>query len=224
VLEGDVDKALAEAEKVLEIEYTTDMVCHATMEPLNATVQFVDGAWHVYCGTQGPSSARLALVAYLSQVLGQKPEDIEVYVHESILGGAFGGKQTYDEILAAAYCVKEVSRPVKLIQTRESTFATSLPRTPTYHKLKDRLRARHVLGLLHGQAMAVAAVAEGKLLADVRVHHGRRGVAASELSAGRSRKSRLGREETAAQHRNGHCCLLRRGAAKPNVGCWHCLG
>jgi hypothetical protein len=96
VLEGDVDKALSGAEKVLEMEYTTDMVCHATMEPLNATVQFIDGAWHVYTGTQGPSSARFALSAYLSKVLGQKPEDIKIYVHESILGGAFGGKQTYD--------------------------------------------------------------------------------------------------------------------------------
>ena len=119
MLEGDVDKALAGAEKVLEMEYTTDMVCHATMEPLNATVQFVDGAWHVYSGTQSTSFARMTLTAYLSKVLGQKPEDIKIYVHESVLGGGFGGKQDYDEILAAAYCAKEVGRPVKLIQTRE---------------------------------------------------------------------------------------------------------
>src|SRR6516165_9075948 len=82
VLEGDVDKSLAGAEKVLEMEYTTDMVCHATMEPLNATVQFVDGAWHVYSGTQSTSFARMTLTAYLSKVLGQKPEDIKIYVHE----------------------------------------------------------------------------------------------------------------------------------------------
>ena len=69
VLEGDVDKALAGAEKVLEMEYTTDMVCHATMEPLNATVQFVDGAWHVYSGTQSTSFARMTLTGYLSKVL-----------------------------------------------------------------------------------------------------------------------------------------------------------
>ncbi len=119
VLEGDVDKGLAGAEKVLEMEYTTDMVCHATMEPLNATVQFVDGAWHVYSGTQSTSFARMTLTAYLSKVLGQKPEDIKIYVHESLVGGGFGGKQDYDEILAAAYCAKEVGRPVKLIQTRE---------------------------------------------------------------------------------------------------------
>ena len=77
----------------------------------------------------------MTLTAYLSKPLGQKPEDIKIYVHESLLGGGFGGKQAYDEILAAAYCAKEVGRPVKLIQTRESTFATSFARTPSYHKL-----------------------------------------------------------------------------------------
>ena len=149
VLEGDVDKALAGAEKVLEMEYTTDMVCHATMEPLNATVQFVDGAWHVYSGTQSTSFARMTLTAYLSKVLGQKPEDIKIYVHESLLGGGFGGKQDYDEILAAAYCAKEVGRPVKLIQTRESTFATSFARTPTYHKLKAGLKKGQLVAMDH---------------------------------------------------------------------------
>ena len=149
VLEGDVDKALGGAEKVLEMEYTTDMVCHATMEPLNATVQFVDGAWHVYSGTQSTSFARMTLTAYLSKVLGQKPEDIKIYVHESLLGGGFGGKQDYDEILAAAYCAKEVGRPVKLIQTRELTFATSFARTPTYHKLKAGLKKGQLVAMDH---------------------------------------------------------------------------
>ena len=48
------------------------------------------------------------MTAYLSKVLNQKPEEIKIYVHESLLGGGFGGKQDYDEILAAAYCAKEV--------------------------------------------------------------------------------------------------------------------
>jgi isoquinoline 1-oxidoreductase len=147
VFEGDVDKALASADKVLEVEYTTDMVCHATMEPLNATAEFVNGEWHIYSGTQSTSFARMTLTAYLSKVLNQKPEDLKIFVHESLVGGGFGGKQDYDEILAAAYCAKEAGRPVKLIQTRESTFATSFPRTPTYHKLKA--------GLKNGQLVAM---------------------------------------------------------------------
>jgi isoquinoline 1-oxidoreductase beta subunit len=71
----------------------------------------------------------------------------KIFVHESLVGGGFGGKQDYDEILAAAYCAKEVGRPVKLIQTRESTFATSFPRTPTYHKVKAGLKNGHLVAM-----------------------------------------------------------------------------
>jgi isoquinoline 1-oxidoreductase subunit beta len=149
VLEGDVDKAMADAEQVLDLEYTTDMVCHATMEPLNATVQFADGAWHVYTGTQSTSFARMTLTGYLAAALKQKPEDLKIYVHEQLVGGGFGGKQDYDEILAAAYCANEVGRPVKLIQTRESNFATSFPRTPTLHRLKAGLKDGQLVGMNH---------------------------------------------------------------------------
>ena len=104
---------------------------------------------YVYTGTQSTSFARMTLTAYLSKVLGQKPEEIKIYVHESVVGGGFGGKQDYDEVLAAAYCAKEVGRPVKLIQTRESTFATSFPRTPTYHKLKAGLKNGQLVAMDH---------------------------------------------------------------------------
>ncbi len=147
VLEGDVDQGFGSAEKVMEVEYTTDMVCHATMEPLNATVQHVDGEWHVHVGTQSTSFARMTLTAYLANVLKKKPEDLKVFVHQYLVGGGFGGKQDYDDILAAAYCVKETGRPVKLIHTRESNFATSFARTPTYHKLKA--------GISHGELIAM---------------------------------------------------------------------
>lgn len=149
VLEGNVDAALGEADQVLEMEYTTDMVCHATMEPVNATVQYSDGAWHVYVGTQSTSFARMTLTGYLAKVLGQKAEDLKVYVHQYLVGGGFGGKQDYDEILAAAWCAHVVGRPVKLIQTRESNFATSFPRTPTYHKLKAAIKDRRLSGMNH---------------------------------------------------------------------------
>ena len=147
VLEGDVDKGFSDADKVLEVEYTTDMVCHATMEPLNATVQYTNGEWHVHVGTQSTSFARMTLTGYLSKALNQKPEDLKIFVHNYLLGGGFGGKQDYDDILAAAYCVKEVGRPVKLIHTRESNFATSFARTPTYHKVKGGIKDGKLLSM-----------------------------------------------------------------------------
>jgi isoquinoline 1-oxidoreductase beta subunit len=147
VLEGDVDQAFGNSEKVFEVEYTTDMVCHATMEPLNATVQHTNGEWHVHVGTQSTSFARMTLTAYLSKVLNKKPEDLKVFVHQYLVGGAFGGKQDYDDILAAAYCVKETGRPVKLIHTRETNFATSFARTPTYHKLKAGIKSGELVAM-----------------------------------------------------------------------------
>ncbi len=141
VLEGDVDKALPQADKTLEVEYTSDMVCHAFMEPINCVVQHSSNdEWHVHVGTQSTGFARMTLTGYLSKVLNKKPEELKVFVHQYLVGGGFGGKQDYDDILAAAYCVKELGRPVKLIQTRESQFATSFPRTPTFHRLRGGLK------------------------------------------------------------------------------------
>jgi len=150
VLEGDVDKAIPGADKTVSAEYTSDMVCHATMEPFNCVVQHAeDDSWHVHIGTQSTSFARMTLTGYLSKVLGKKPEELDVYVHQYILGGGFGGKQDYDDILAAAYCVKELGRPVKLIQTRESQFATSFPRTPTFHRLKAGIKEGRLDAMNH---------------------------------------------------------------------------
>jgi isoquinoline 1-oxidoreductase len=141
VLEGDVDKALPQADKRLEVEYTSDMVCHAFMEPINCVVQHAaDDSWHVHVGTQSTGFARMTLTAYLSKVLNKKPDDLKIFVHQYLVGGGFGGKQDYDEILAAAYCVKELGRPVKLITTREAYFATVFARTPTFHRLKAGIK------------------------------------------------------------------------------------
>ncbi len=150
VLEGDVDAAMPASEKQLEAQYTSDMVCHATMEPINCVVQHAsDDSWHVHIGTQSTSFLRMTLTGYLAKVLNKKPEELKVYVHQYLVGGGFGGKQDYDDALAAAYCVKELGRPVKFIQTRESQFATSFPRTPTLHKLKAGVKNGQLTAMNH---------------------------------------------------------------------------
>lgn len=150
VLEGDVDAALPAADKRLEVEYSSDMVCHAFMEPINCVVQHAsDDSWHVHIGTQSTSFLRMTLTAYLSKVLNRKGEDLKVFVHQYLVGGGFGGKQDYDDALAAAYCVKELGRPVKLIHTRESQFATAFPRTPTFHRLKAGIKDGNLTAMNH---------------------------------------------------------------------------
>ena len=349
VREGDVDKGLQQADKVLEMEYTTDMVCHATMEPINATVhQAADGAWHVYTGTQSTSFARMTLDRVPVQGAQQ-----EARGHQGLRASVRARRRLRRQAGLRRHPRRGVlrrrksARPVKLIQTRESQFATSFPRTPTYHKLKagmkdgellamnhdivcgwmgprfsvgkkygtdwlqldswdekkqdidqwsiggsdhwyyvknHRVRAwnsdrttwavqasalrtvsnslQHVRGrvvhgrgrarggprsarvppghaqrqgrqprhsqhrlsagntvrLLHGPAVDLAAVAEDRHLASVRVGDGRRRAAAGQLPAGRGRQSGLGLEEAAAEHRHGYRCFLGRRAAESDVG------
>jgi len=149
VLQGDVDGAIASADEVVEAEYTSAMVCHATMEPLNATAHEVDGTWHIYTGNQSNSFARMTLTAFLAHTLDKDASEINVVIHQALLGGGFGGKQDFDEILAAAYATNVVGRPVKLIQTRESNFATSFPRTPTLHTMRAALKGGALDALEH---------------------------------------------------------------------------
>ncbi len=151
VLEGDVGKALAGADKVLDVEYTTGIVQHAPMEPRNATVhRSSDGTWHVHMGTQSPTFARWTLEAILAKLLGKKQEEVNVTAHQFILGGGFGLKQHYDVAVGAAYAsFKLDGRPVKLIMTREVDQALPFPRTPSYHKVRAGIKDGKLVGVDH---------------------------------------------------------------------------
>jgi len=58
--EGDVDQALGQSERVLEMEYTTDMVCHRPWSPSTPPCGGQRRV-HVYVGTQSTSFARMTL-------------------------------------------------------------------------------------------------------------------------------------------------------------------
>ncbi|RMD81537.1 MAG: twin-arginine translocation signal domain-containing protein, partial [Candidatus Dadabacteria bacterium] len=151
VLEGDVEAALRDADRVLDVEYTSAIVQHAPMEPRNATVyRASDGTWHCYMGTQSPTFARMTLEPVLASLLGKKPEEVNVAVHQFILGGGFGLKQHYDVAVGAAYASFKLNgRPVKLIMTREADQALPFPRTPSYHKVRAGIKNGELVGVDH---------------------------------------------------------------------------
>jgi isoquinoline 1-oxidoreductase subunit beta len=111
--DGNVDKALSDAPKILEAIYETPYLSHSPMEPLNATVHLQPGRLDVWVGTQ---DAEAALDAS-AKASGLKPE--QVYIHNAFLGGGFGRRDASDEIVQAIAIAKVVNRPVKLIWTRE---------------------------------------------------------------------------------------------------------
>jgi isoquinoline 1-oxidoreductase subunit beta len=111
--DGDAEKALASAAKVVTAEYYLPHISHAQMEPVNATAHFANGKLEVWAPLQSPGGTR----DELAKNLGIKPEDVTV--HELLLGGGFGRKSKCDYAIEAALLSKAVGAPVKVIWTRE---------------------------------------------------------------------------------------------------------
>jgi isoquinoline 1-oxidoreductase beta subunit len=112
--EGDVDKALAGADKVIEREYYIPHFSHATMEPPAAVAQISGGKAEVWACVQSPGGTR----GDVAKQLGLKEDDVTVHV--TLLGGGFGRKSKCDFALEAAILSKEMGgKPVKVVWTRE---------------------------------------------------------------------------------------------------------
>jgi isoquinoline 1-oxidoreductase beta subunit len=124
--EGDADKALASAAKVISAEYYAPHIAHATMEPPAATARMSGGKWEVWAPVQSPGGARDDIAA----ALGIKPE--EMTLHTTLLGGGFGRKSKCDFAIEAALLSKEMGGvPVKVVWTREDDIRHGFYHTVT---------------------------------------------------------------------------------------------
>ncbi|WP_026035185.1 molybdopterin cofactor-binding domain-containing protein [Cupriavidus sp. BIS7] len=110
---GEPDAVLAAAGKLVEADYHTPYIVHATMESVNATVHVRDDAIEVWGPIQGQDFVRNAL----ARLYSRKPET--VIVHTTFLGGSFGRKFLPDFVIHAARASAAVGKPVKVIRSRE---------------------------------------------------------------------------------------------------------
>jgi isoquinoline 1-oxidoreductase beta subunit len=132
--EGDVDKALASAAKVITAEYYAPHIHHATMEPPAATARRQDGKWEVWAPVQSPGGTR----DDVAKALGIKPE--EMVLHTTLLGGGFGRKSKCDYAIEAALLSKEMDgTPVKVVWTREDDVQHGFYHTVTAERFEAGL-------------------------------------------------------------------------------------
>ncbi|WP_322032152.1 xanthine dehydrogenase family protein molybdopterin-binding subunit [Paraburkholderia sp. J76] len=98
---------------VIEADYHTPYIVHATMEPVNATVHVREHDIEVWGPIQGQDKVRWTLSAIF------KVPSEKVIVNTTFLGGSFGRKYVPDFVIHAAVASKAVGRPVKVIRSRE---------------------------------------------------------------------------------------------------------
>jgi aldehyde oxidoreductase len=131
IIHGDVEKGFAEADVVVEHNYSTQRIEHSYMEN-DTGVAYIseNGQLVVVSGTQNIHIHR----TMLADALGLPKE--QVCVVQPPMGGAFGSKNDITVGGILAFVAWKLKRPVKHEYTREETFNATSKRHPYHMKAK----------------------------------------------------------------------------------------
>ena len=139
---GDLDAAFAEADVVIEREFTTSMVHQGYIEPQVSTASWnADGTLTIWTSTQGAFAVR-GLVA---EILRHPVSSIRVVPME--IGGGFGGKLPIYLDPVAALLSKKSGRPVKVSMSRTDVFEATGPTSGTHIRLKMAAKGDRITGV-----------------------------------------------------------------------------
>ena len=143
---GDVERALAEADVVVEAEYRTQTVLHNSLETHQALCEWQGDTLHVYISTQFIWGIRQAVAGKLGL-----PED-KVRVVCEYMGGGFGSKNGPDEYtFVAAELAKRTGRPVRCALTRREEHTSAGNRNATIQRLRAGARSDGTIVAFDGE-------------------------------------------------------------------------
>ena len=132
---GKLEQAAARAATHVDAVYHQPFLAHATLEPMNCTVDWREGECEIWVGTQACDRAVAKLAA-----LGLKPEQIRIHSH--LIGGGFGRRLEVDGIVLAARIARHVQGPVRVLWTREQDIQHDRYRPYYVDRLSASLDAR----------------------------------------------------------------------------------
>jgi isoquinoline 1-oxidoreductase subunit beta len=166
--EGDAEKALAGAARVLEAAYEFPFLAHAAMEPMNCVVKLDTESCEIWNGEQFQTVDRFNVAG----VVGLKPE--QVRLNQLYAGGSFGRRANpqSDFLVETAAIAKAIGgkAPVKLVWGREDDMRAGYYRPMYYHTLKAGLDAQGNLvaweHVIVGQSIMTGTALEGMMVKD----------------------------------------------------------
>ena len=143
---GDVQAALAGAAKVIEAEYRSPYLSHATMEPQTCTAWFRPGEFlDVWTSTQNAEAS----MAAAAEVAGLPLDKVEV--HKMMLGGGFGRRGAPQDFVRQGVAIAKAlpGVPVKLMWSREEDMQHDYYRPASIVQMKAGLDAQGNLIAMH---------------------------------------------------------------------------
>ena len=130
VVRGDVEKALAEADAVVEGEFETGFVEHAYIEPEAGFARRVGDRIEIQACTQSPYMDR----ADIAKILGIPAESVRII--PTAVGGGFGAKLDLSVQPFLALAAWRLKRAVRMVYSRGESIMATTKRHPA------RMRAR----------------------------------------------------------------------------------
>lgn len=121
---GDVEKAFAEADAVVEGTYQTSQIQHTPLEPHVCYCCIENGRLIVHASTQVPYHVR-RIVGWVCQI----PEN-KIHVVKERVGGGYGSKQDILVEDVTAYATWITGKPVYYRNTRKEEFIANSTRHP----------------------------------------------------------------------------------------------
>ena len=143
---GDTQAALAAAAKVVEAEYRSPYLNHATMEPQTCTAWLKpEGFLEVWTSTQNGEAS----MAAAAQVAGLPLEKVEV--HKMMLGGGFGRRGGPQDFVQQGVAIAKAMPgvPVKMMWSREEDVQHDFYRPASMVRMKAGLDAQGRLVAMH---------------------------------------------------------------------------
>lgn len=162
IRKGDMEKAWAESEVIIESTSQVPQSDHVALEPRAARVRIsLDGQVIVDSTSQGPYVVRKDLSRYSGVEKGK------IVVNTPLVGGSFGGKQAVQlEVIAFVASQAVGGRPVQIANSREEDMITSPVRIGLDSHIKlgatrdGRILAIQCAYLIDGGAYSDMAVVE----------------------------------------------------------------
>lgn len=140
---GDINKALAEADRVFVETFQTGYQEQAYLETQGIIAYPHDGRMTVRGSLQCPYYVHGAV----AKALGYEEKDVQVI--QDVTGGGFGGKEAFPSILACqtAVAAQKANRPVKVIFDRREDMEFTSKRHPSISTYKVAVKNGEITGM-----------------------------------------------------------------------------
>ncbi|CAM1353173.1 xanthine dehydrogenase family protein molybdopterin-binding subunit [Tenacibaculum halocynthiae] len=138
--DGNVKKAFAEADKVIERTYHSPFLPHNCLEPMNFYANVTDEKVHLV----GPIQTPQWTVGRVANLLKRKEEEIELEMTR--MGGGFGRRLYGDFALEAAEVSSLAKKPVKVIFSREDDMTDGIYRPAIKYRISASLKDGEITG------------------------------------------------------------------------------